>query len=108
MASTLENTPSICRGSRHRCNFRRNIQATLNLVILPPRRVMPTVIANELVGVQPTTGPGRSHTSQVRYAESNDNATAGEEFHPSLKLLQHILVRVQILGTADATATQRR
>jgi hypothetical protein len=32
--------------------------ATLNRVILPViRRVMPTVIANELVGVQPMTGP---------------------------------------------------
>jgi len=32
--------------------------ATLNRVILPViRRVMPTVIANELVGVQPMSGP---------------------------------------------------
>ena len=32
--------------------------ATLNRVILPViRRVMPTVIANEIVGVQPMTGP---------------------------------------------------
>ena len=38
--------------------------ATLNRVILPViRRVMPTVIANELVGVQPMTGPvGQSAT----------------------------------------------
>ena len=38
--------------------------ATLNRVILPViRRVMPTVIANELVGVQPMTGPvGQIHT----------------------------------------------
>ena len=45
--------------------------ATLNRVILPViRRVMPTVIANELVGVQPMTGPvGQIHTLRVRYAQ---------------------------------------
>ena len=48
----------------------------LNRVILPViRRVMPTVIANEIVGVQPMTGPvGQIHTLRVRYAEAN-NAT---------------------------------
>ena len=62
--------------------------ATLNRVILPViRRVMPTVIANELVGVQPMTGPvGQIHTLRVRYANSlNDQSlaqtsvTAGQE-----------------------------
>jgi hypothetical protein len=55
--------------------------ATLNRVILPViRRVMPTVIANELVGVQPMTGPiGQIHTLRVRYAESA-NSTAGAPF----------------------------
>ena len=62
--------------------------ATLNRVILPViRRVMPTVIANELVGVQPMTGPvGQIHTLRVRYAQSlTDNSaaatsvTAGQE-----------------------------
>lgn len=55
--------------------------ATLNKVILPViRRVMPTVIANELVGVQPMTGPvGQIHTLRVRYAENFDTARAGEE-----------------------------
>lgn len=55
--------------------------ATLNKVILPViRRVMPTVIANELIGVQPMTGPvGQIHTLRVRYAESADSATAGDE-----------------------------
>ena len=53
--------------------------ATLNRVILPViRRVMPTVIANELVGVQPMTGPvGQIHTLRVRYAQSlTDTSTA--------------------------------
>jgi hypothetical protein len=46
--------------------------ATLNRVILPIiRRVMPTVIANEIVGVQPMTGPvAQIHTLRVRYADS--------------------------------------
>lgn len=46
--------------------------ATLNKVILPViRRVMPSVIANELVGVQPLTGPvGQIHTLRVRYADT--------------------------------------
>ena len=56
--------------------------ATLNRVILPViRRVMPTVIANEIVGVQPMTGPvGQIHTLRIRYADTvSSNTTAGEE-----------------------------
>jgi hypothetical protein len=56
--------------------------ATLNRVILPViRRVMPTVIANEIVGVQPMSGPvGQIHTLRIRYADTvANNATAGEE-----------------------------
>ena len=55
--------------------------ATLNRVILPViRRVMPTVIANEIVGVQPMTGPvAQIHTLRVRYADSDNLVSAGEE-----------------------------
>jgi hypothetical protein len=55
--------------------------ATLNRVILPViRRVMPTVIANEIVGVQPMTGPvAQIHTLRVRYADGADGVVAGEE-----------------------------
>jgi hypothetical protein len=55
--------------------------ATLNRVILPViRRVMPTVIANEIIGVQPMTGPvAQIHTLRVRYAEGTSEVTAGEE-----------------------------
>ena len=60
--------------------------ATLNRVILPViRRVMPTVIANEIVGVQPMTGPvAQIHTLRVRYADqvsatSGDSTVAGDE-----------------------------
>ena len=52
--------------------------ATLNRVILPViRRVMPTVIANEIVGVQPMTRPvAQIHTLRVRYAD-NVSGTSG-------------------------------
>jgi hypothetical protein len=55
--------------------------ASFNKVILPIiRRVMPTVIANELVGVQPMQGPiAQIHTLRVRYAQSYDTAVAGDE-----------------------------
>ena len=48
--------------------------SVLNKVILPViRRVMPTTIANELVGVQPMQGPvSQIHTLRVRYAEAAD------------------------------------
>ena len=54
--------------------------ATLNRVILPViRRVMPTVIANELVGVQPMTGPvAQIHTLRVRYADGFTSTGSGQ------------------------------
>jgi len=53
--------------------------AVLNKVILPViRRVMPTTIANELVGVQPMQGPvSQIHTLRVRYAEAMAEKTGG-------------------------------
>ncbi len=56
--------------------------AQLNKVILPViRRVMPTVIANEIVGVQPMSGPiAQIHTMRISYAESiSGGVTAGDE-----------------------------
>jgi hypothetical protein len=58
--------------------------ATLNRVILPViRRVMPTVIANEIIGIQPMTGPvAQIHTLRVRYADQVggiNGVTAGTE-----------------------------
>lgn len=60
----MENTPV---GATTASNI-----STLNKVILPIiRRVMPTTIANEIVGVQPMTGPvGQITTLRVRYAET--------------------------------------
>jgi hypothetical protein len=66
---------------------------------------MPTVIANEIVGVQPMTGPvGQIHTLRVRYAETAGTATAGDE------ALSPFAIATGYSGnatsaTADATAT---
>ena len=75
--------------------------ATLNKVMLPLiRRVMPSVIANELVGVQPMTGPvGQIHTLRVRYAETSGGATAGDEALSPFKLAN------TYAGSRDATAS---
>jgi len=51
--------------------------ATLNKVILPIiRRVLPNVIANEIVGVQPMPGP-TAQIMTMRYTYGNTVATAG-------------------------------
>ena len=75
--------------------------ATLNKVMLPLiRRVMPSVIANELVGVQPMTGPvGQIHTLRVRYADTAAGVTAGTEALSPFDLAQ------AYSGAPDATAT---
>jgi len=80
--------------------------ATLNRVILPViRRVMPTTIANEIVGVQPMTGPvAQIHTLRVRYADTADTATAGEEALSPFKIAEGYSGNASTNG-ADATAT---
>jgi hypothetical protein len=81
MGIILENTrKSLTESASAGATASGNI-STLNRVILPViRRVMPTVIANEIVGVQPMTGPvAQIHTLRVRYADSA-NATAGAPF----------------------------
>ena len=88
MGVILENTRKYLKENASAGSTAAGNIATLNRVILPViRRVMPTVIANELVGVQPMTGPvGQIHTLRVRYAQNlTDNSaaatsvTAGEE-----------------------------
>jgi hypothetical protein len=79
MSVILENTKKYLRENASSGSTVSGNIATLNRVILPViRRVMPTVIANELVGVQPMTGPvGQIHTLRVRYAQSlTDNSAA--------------------------------
>jgi len=81
MESVLENTKSYLSESAAAGTTMAGNVASLNKVILPViRRVMPTVIANELVGVQPMTGPvGQIHTLRVRYGQTAAGATAGDE-----------------------------
>ena len=94
MASTLENTRKYLAESATGGATSAGNVATLNRVILPViRRVMPTVIANELVGVQPMTGPvGQIHTLRVRYSDTAgtgaSGAVAGEEALSPFKIAE--------------------
>jgi hypothetical protein len=66
---------------------------------------MPTTIANEIVGVQPMTGPvAQIHTLRVRYAETFDSATAGEEALSPFKIAEGYSGNATT-NAADATAT---
>ena len=96
MATTLENTRKyLAETATAGATSAGNI-ATLNRVILPViRRVMPTVIANELVGVQPMTGPvGQIHTLRVRYSDTqnatgtDNDVTAGDEALSPFKIAE--------------------
>ena len=81
METVLENTKTyLAEAATTGATGAGNV-AALNKVILPIiRRVMPTVIANEIVGVQPMTGPvGQIHTLRVRYSDAKDGVTAGAE-----------------------------
>jgi hypothetical protein len=90
MGVTLENTRKYLMESPTAGATSAGNVSTLNRVILPViRRVMPTVIANELVGVQPMTGPvGQIHTLRVRYADSSNNTVAGEEALSPFKIAE--------------------
>ena len=81
MAVCLENTRRHLAESATAGATSAGNVATLNRVILPViRRVMPTVIANEIIGVQPMTGPvAQIHTLRVRYADDGNQVQAGEE-----------------------------
>jgi len=119
MGVVLENTRKYLKENASAGSTVSGNIATLNRVILPViRRVMPTVIANELVGVQPMTGPvGQIHTLRVRYAQSlTDNSaaqtsvTAGEEALSPFKIAQAYSTVTKDAGTASnytgaATAT---
>ena len=113
MESTLENTKKyLAEAATAGATSAGNV-ATLNRVILPViRRVMPTVIANEIVGVQPMTGPvGQIHTLRVRYASTNDatgtsnDVTAGDEALSPFKIGQAYSGDLTA-GKADATASK--
>ena len=112
MASTLENTRKYLSESATAGATSAGNVATLNRVILPViRRVMPTVIANELVGVQPMTGPvGQIHTLRVRYADAVANSAdaaqttvSGEEALSPFKIAEQYSGAGT--GKADSTAS---
>jgi hypothetical protein len=109
MATTLENTRRYLSESATAGATSAGNVATLNRVILPViRRVMPTVIANELVGVQPMTGPvGQIHTLRVRYSDTFNagasGATAGEEALSPFKIAESYSGATS--GKAASTAT---
>ena len=101
METTLENTRQALMETAGAGATNAGNVATLNKVILPViRRVMPTVIANELIGVQPMTGPvGQIHTLRVRYADTNYGVTAGEEALSPFKIAN------TYSGLPDATSS---
>ena len=97
MSTILENTRTHLAESATAGATSAGNVATLNRVILPViRRVMPTVIANELVGVQPMSGPvSQIHTLRVRYGETMadgsaaaTSTTAGDEALSPFKIAQ--------------------
>ena len=109
MATTLENTRKYLSETAVAGTTSAGNVATLNRVILPViRRVMPTVIANELVGVQPMTGPvGQIHTLRVRYSDTAgtgaSGASAGEEALSPFKIAEAYSGNTTT-GKADNTA----
>jgi len=111
MAATLENTRKYLSETATAGATSAGNVATLNRVILPViRRVMPTVIANELVGVQPMTGPvGQIHTLRVRYSDADTNSAdaaqttvAGEEALSPFKIAEQYSGAAT--GKAESTA----
>jgi hypothetical protein len=109
MSATLENTRKYLSETAGAGATSAGNVATLNRVILPViRRVMPTVIANEIVGVQPMTGPvGQIHTLRVRYSDTvgtgASGAVAGEEALSPFKIAEAYSGNATS-GKADATA----
>jgi hypothetical protein len=110
MGATLENTRRYLAETASTGATSAGNVATLNRVILPViRRVMPTVIANELVGVQPMTGPvGQIHTLRVRYSDTLSGtygATAGEEALSPFKIAEGYSANNGAARTAASTAS---
>jgi len=110
MGVILENTRKYLKENASSGSTAAGNIATLNRVILPViRRVMPTVIANELVGVQPMTGPvGQIHTLRVRYAQSlTDTSAAATSVTAGQEALSPFTIATaySTVPTATATAT---
>jgi len=113
MSVVLENTKKYLAEAASTGATASGNVATLNRVILPViRRVMPTVIANEIVGVQPMQGPvGQIHTLRVRYAETV-TSTASSPFDTDTvagdEALSPFKIATAYSGTTSATSTTGR
>ena len=108
MGVILENTRKYLKENASAGSTAAGNIATLNRVILPViRRVMPTVIANELVGVQPMTGPvGQIHTLRVRYANSlTDNSAAATSVAAGEEALSPFKIATAYSTVPGATGT---
>ena len=116
MATVLENTRKYLKEAATSGATGAGNVATLNRVILPViRRVMPTVIANEIVGVQPMQGPvSQIHTLRVRYANTvtsnaaapfDTDTTAGDEALSPFKIATAYSGSTTT-GRADTTAAK--
>jgi hypothetical protein len=108
MGVILENTRKYLKENASAGSTAAGNIATLNRVILPViRRVMPTVIANELVGVQPMTGPvGQIHTLRVRYAQSlTDNSLAQTSVQAGEEALSPFKIATAYSTVPQNTAT---
>jgi hypothetical protein len=107
MSVILENTRKYLKENASSGSTGSGNIATLNRVILPViRRVMPTVIANELVGVQPMTGPvGQIHTLRVRYANTmNDSSAANTSTVAGQEALSPFLIAQAYSSASSVTA----
>ena len=107
MAVILENTRRYLKENASAGSTGSGNIATLNRVILPViRRVMPTVIANELVGVQPMTGPvGQIHTLRVRYANTmTDNSAAATSTQAGQEALSPFTIAQAYSSASSVTA----
>jgi len=108
MSVILENTKRYLKENASAGSTSSGNIATLNRVILPViRRVMPTVIANELVGVQPMTGPvGQIHTLRVRYAQSlTDTSAAATSVTAGQEALSPFTIATAYSTVPQGTAT---
>ena len=108
MSMVLENTKKYLAESASAGATSSGNVATLNRVILPViRRVMPTVIANEIVGVQPMTGPvAQIHTLRVRYADqftSTASGSAGTDANVGDEALSPFKIASGYSGTPQGT-----
>jgi hypothetical protein len=106
MAVILENTRKhLAENATAGATTAGNV-ATLNRVILPViRRVMPTVIANEIIGVQPMTGPvSQIHTLRVRYTDGVTGANGATGTVPGDEALSPFKIATAYSGTTSGYA----